>query len=116
MTKKTANQWLKTPKYSHIEQADFAKAQNFFDAKPTKPINIHTFEAMLKMADVRYKTKTYRKRPVVVQAAKMSENTMIRTVVANALVLKGDYIVYDKEGMPHPMKKDQFEKIYEEIK
>lgn len=116
-TTKTVAEWLKEPQYNHIETADFSRGKEFFVGDPeTERMEEATFKARLGMAKVRYKTKSYKKKPLEAQAHQTKTDTIVMTPQGRMVVKQGDYIVYDEQGEPHPMPKDAFESIYDEVK
>lgn len=112
MTKKTPEQWLMDPQFNNIESVDFTRCNRFFDGKPDEPMDETTFRTRLKMANVRYRTKIFEKIVKEVRAHQVDRDIIVRTGMGMVPLQKGDYIVYDDAGAPHPMKKEVFGKIY----
>lgn len=57
----------------------------------------------------------YRKKPVIVQAYKTKERTVIHTLEGDMIAEKGDYIITGVQGEKYPCKPDIFEQTYEVI-
>jgi len=116
MKKQTIRKWLKEANYQHIDRADFLRGSQFFEGDySTKEMDEAEFQARMKMAKIRYKTKKYRKRPVEANAYQVKDDITITTPKGNAVLRRGDYLIYDKAGEAHPIGKEQFEAIYEPV-
>ena len=112
----SVDKWLKEAEYSHIEKADFTRGSEFFEGNhATKEMDKAEFEARLTMAKIRFRTDKYKKRPKEVNAYQIKKETTITTPSGRVFVREGDYVIYDPKGEPHPMKKLNFEEIYEPI-
>ena len=59
--------------------------------------------------------KSYRKRPVVVQAVQAFTPQIIRTLEGDMVANAGDWIVRGVKGEYYPCKPEIFEKTYEEV-
>ena len=57
--------------------------------------------------------KAYRKKPVIVKAAQLTERIEIETLEGTMTGQKGDYLIVGVEGEPYPCKPDIFWKTYE---
>lgn len=55
----------------------------------------------------------YRKKPIVVEAVKLTRPITIETSKGTMKGLPGDYLVTDKNGEQYPCDRDQFESEYE---
>lgn len=62
------------------------------------------------------KTKTYRHLPTIVQARQAKVERTIHTLEGDMKAHPGDYIVTGTRGESWPVRKDIFEKTYEEVK
>lgn len=114
--KKSIEKWLKEPQYATILKADFARGSSFFDGNhATKKMDEAEFQSRMKMAAIKYKTKKYKKIPMEVDACQVGKDMTLTTPRGNVVVREGDYIIYDQKGEPHPMSKENFEKIYQLI-
>lgn len=114
--KKTPVQWLELPEYAHIKSIEMKRGAQYFESRDdpnTAKMGKAEFKARMKMAGIIYKTEPYRKRQMTVQACRLPVDTMVRTAAGRVLLQKGDYILYDENGHEHPMRKENFEKIYE---
>lgn len=60
------------------------------------------------------KAKSYRKRPVVVQAVQVFAPQIIRTLEGDIIASAGDWIIKGVNGEVYPCKPDIFVKTYEE--
>lgn len=60
------------------------------------------------------KAKSYRKRPVVVQAVQVFVPQIIRTLEGDMIASAGDWIIKGVNGEVYPCKPDIFVKTYEE--
>ena len=55
-----------------------------------------------------------RKRPIVLEAEQLTEDTQIKTLVGNMNGSAGDWVITDKRGSKHYLCKDEdFERLYE---
>jgi len=59
--------------------------------------------------------KSYRKKPVVVQAEQIYGEFTVHTLEGDMKGKSGDYLIIGIEGEQYPCKKEIFEKIYEEV-
>jgi len=55
----------------------------------------------------------YRKRPVVVEAIRLTERTTIHTLEGDMVGNPGDWLITGVNGEKYPCKPDIFEKTYE---
>ena len=55
----------------------------------------------------------YRKRPVVVEAVRLTERTTIHTLEGDMVGNPGDWLITGVNGEKYPCKPDIFEKTYE---
>lgn len=62
---------------------------------------------------VAYLWKKYRKKPVVIEAVRLEEDTTIPTLEGVMLGRKGDWLIRGIAGELYPCKPDIFEKTYE---
>jgi len=60
--------------------------------------------------------KSYRKKPVIIQAVQMSGDFIVDTLEGEMKGKKGDYLVYGTHDENYPVRKDIFEENYEEVK
>ncbi|MEK5442651.1 PGDYG domain-containing protein [Fredinandcohnia sp. FSL W7-1320] len=58
----------------------------------------------------------YRKKPIVVEAVKLTGPITIETSNGSMKGLPGDYLITDKDGEQYPCDRDQFEAEYEPVK
>ncbi|WP_421383696.1 hypothetical protein ACOJQI_03720 [Bacillus salacetis] len=58
----------------------------------------------------------YRKKPIVVEAVKLTRSITIETSNGTMKGLPGDYLITDKDGEHYPCDRDQFEAEYELVK
>lgn len=58
---------------------------------------------------------SYRKKPIVVRARLLDEDTMIDTLEGRMLGRKGDYLIVGVNGEEYPCKPDIFNKTYERV-
>ena len=58
----------------------------------------------------------YRKKPIVVEAVKLTRPITIETSNGSMKGLPGDYLITDKDGEQYPCDRDQFEAEYEPVK
>ncbi|WP_205677326.1 hypothetical protein [Aquibacillus halophilus] len=58
----------------------------------------------------------YRKKPIVVEALKLSKSITIETSDGTMKGLPGDYLITDKNGEQYLCDRDQFETEYELVK
>lgn len=57
----------------------------------------------------------YRKRPVVVEAVRLSRKTTIHTLEGNMVGNPGDWLITGVNGEQYPCKDDIFQKTYESV-
>jgi len=62
---------------------------------------------------VQYLWKKYRKKPVVIEAVRLEDDTPIYTLEGTMLGRKGDWLIRGVNGELYPCKPDIFEKTYE---
>ena len=60
--------------------------------------------------------KSYRKKPVIIQAVQMNGDFFVKTLEGEMKGKKGDYLVYGTHDEEYPVRKDIFEENYEEVK
>lgn len=60
--------------------------------------------------------KTYRHKPVVVEAYQARYEDVIKTLEGEMKVHPGDYVVRGVLGEYYPVNKEVFDKLYEEVK
>lgn len=58
----------------------------------------------------------YRKKPIIVEAVKLTRSITIETPNGTMKGLPGDYLITDKNGEQYPCDRDQFEAEYEPVK
>lgn len=58
----------------------------------------------------------YRKKPIVVEAVKLTRSITIETSNGTLKGLPGDYLITDKNGEQYPYDRDRFEAEYELVK
>ncbi|MDC3417747.1 hypothetical protein [Aquibacillus salsiterrae] len=58
----------------------------------------------------------YRKKPIVVEAVKLTRSITIETTDGTTKGLPGDYLITDKDGEQYLCERDQFEADYELVK
>lgn len=58
----------------------------------------------------------YRKKPIIVEAVKLTRSITIETSTGTMKGLPGDYLITDKNGEQYPCDRDQFEAEYELVK
>ncbi|WP_180271273.1 hypothetical protein [Fredinandcohnia onubensis] len=58
----------------------------------------------------------YRKKPIIVEAVKLTRSITIETSNGSMKGLPGDYLITDKDGEQYPCDRDQFEAEYEPVK
>jgi hypothetical protein len=58
----------------------------------------------------------YRKKPITVEAFKLTRSITIETSNGTMKGLPGDYLITDKNGEQYPYDRDQFEAEYELVK
>lgn len=58
----------------------------------------------------------YRKKPVIVEAVKLTRSITIDTSNGTMKGLPGDYLITDKNGEQYPLDRDTFEAEYEKMK
>ncbi|WP_456270938.1 hypothetical protein [Bacillus sp. AK031] len=58
----------------------------------------------------------YRKKPITVEAVKLTRSITIETANGTMKGLPGDYLITDKTGEQYPCDRDQFEAEYELVK
>ncbi|MFE8699718.1 hypothetical protein ACFYKX_03665 [Cytobacillus sp. FJAT-54145] len=58
----------------------------------------------------------YRKKPIVVEAVKLTRSITIETSNGTMKGLPGDYLITDKNGEQYPYDRDRFENEYELVK
>ena len=58
----------------------------------------------------------YRKKPIIVEAVKLTRPITIETSNGSMKGLPGDYLITDKDGEQYPCDRDQFEAEYEPVK
>ena len=59
--------------------------------------------------------KSYRKKPVIIQAVQMNGDFIVNTLEGEMRGKKGDYLVYGTHDEEYPVRKDIFEENYEVI-
>lgn len=59
--------------------------------------------------------RKFKKKPVIVEAYKTSEELMIQTLEGNMKADPGDWIITGIHGEKYPCKPDIFEKTYEPV-
>lgn len=57
----------------------------------------------------------YQKKPVIVEAVVLTEDTVISTLEGDMLGQKGDYLITGVNGEQYPCKPDIFHKTYVEF-
>lgn len=60
--------------------------------------------------------KEYRKKPVIIEAAQMNGDFIIKTLEGEMKGKAGDYFVIGTHDEEYPVRKDIFEANYEEVK
>ncbi len=60
--------------------------------------------------------KSYRKKPVIIQAVQMGGEFVVKTLEGEMRGNKDDYLVYGTHGEEYPVRKDIFEENYEVVK
>lgn len=58
----------------------------------------------------------YRKKPVIVEAVKLTRSISIETSNGTMKGLPGDYLITDEDGEQYPCDRNQFEAEYELVK
>ncbi|SEM52370.1 hypothetical protein SAMN05192533_103237 [Mesobacillus persicus] len=58
----------------------------------------------------------YRKKPVIVEAVKLTRSITIETSNGTMKGLPGDYLITDADGEQYPCDRNQFEAEYELVK
>lgn len=58
----------------------------------------------------------YRKKPIIVEAVKLTRSITIETSNGTMKGLPGDYLITDDNGEQYPCDRDQFETEYELVK
>ena len=58
----------------------------------------------------------YRKKPIIVEAVKLTRSITIETSNGTMKGLPGDYLITDNNGEQYPCDRDQFEAEYELVK
>lgn len=58
----------------------------------------------------------YRKKPIIVEAVKLTRSITVETSNGTRKGLPGDYLVTDKSGEQYPYDRDHFEAEYELVK
>ncbi|MGM0901050.1 hypothetical protein [Mesobacillus maritimus] len=58
----------------------------------------------------------YRKKPIIVEAVKLTRSITVETSNGTMKGLPGDYLITDENGEQYPCDRDQFEADYELVK
>lgn len=61
------------------------------------------------------KLKKYRKKPIVIQAYQTNKELIIHTLEGDMKANVGDYVITGVNNEQYPVKKEIFEKTYEEV-